>query len=173
MKKLVILAAVASVAAAPATFAAERHHKANGHTAQKVSAEPGQRVGQLNCEIQGGVGLIVGSSKKVDCTFRQQSGKVERYSGTIGKLGLDVGVTGKSYMNWIVVNTAASRIGEGALAGQYVGASAEAAVGLGVGANALLGGNAKNFALQPLSGQAGTGLNIAAGVSRLTLQRAG
>ncbi len=63
MKKLAILAAVASVAAAPATFA-ERHHKANGHTAQKVFSEPGQRVGQLNCEIQGGVGLIVGSLRR-------------------------------------------------------------------------------------------------------------
>jgi hypothetical protein len=42
-----------------------------------------------------------------------------------------------------------------------------------LGANALIGGNAKNFALQPLSAEVGTGVNIAAGVSRLQLKRAG
>ncbi|WP_246663434.1 DUF992 domain-containing protein [Rhizobium sp. WL3] len=131
-----------------------------------------QRVGTLSCEIEGGVGLLVTSSRAVDCQFRGSDGEVERYTGSIGRLGLDVGVTGKTYMSWIVVNTEASRIGDGALAGSYVGASANAALGVGLGANALIGGNAKNFGLQPLSAQAGTGLNLAAGVTRLQLQKA-
>lgn len=168
MKKIILLAALASIAAVPAAFAA------SGQKARQAQvAEPGQRVGALSCEIDGGVGLILGSSKKVQCQFRQQNGKVERYTGSIGKLGLDIGVTGKTYLNWVVVSTAASRIGEGSLAGSYVGASASAAAGIGVGANALIGGNSKNFALQPVSAQVGTGLNVAAGVSRLQLQHAG
>lgn len=168
MKKMIMLTAAASIAAAPLAMAAGA-----GSKSRAPAAEAGQRVGALSCEIDGGVGLLLGSSKKVACEFRQQSGKVERYTGSIGKLGLDIGVTGKTYLNWVVVSTAASRIGEGALAGSYVGASASAAAGIGVGANALVGGNAKNFALQPVSAQVGTGLNVAAGVSRLQLKHAG
>jgi len=114
--------------------------------------------------------MIIGSNKAIDCSFKQKTGKVEHYTGTIGKLGLDIGVTGKSYLSWIVVNTAPTRVGDGALAGTYVGASAAASVGVGLGANALVGGNSKNFALQPLSGETGTGVNVAAGVTRLELR---
>jgi hypothetical protein len=137
-----------------------------------MAEQPKQRLGTLSCAVAGGVGLLIGSNRSVDCTFRQRTGKTERYTGSIGRLGLDVGVTGKRYMSWIVVNTAPTRAGEGGLAGTYIGASASASVGLGLGANALIGGSAKNFALQPISGEAGTGLNIAAGVSQLKLKRA-
>jgi Protein of unknown function (DUF992) len=57
----------------------------------------------------------------------------------------------------------------GALAGTYVGASADVAVGLGLGANALVGGSHRSFALQPVSIEANTGVNLAAGVSELRL----
>jgi len=57
----------------------------------------------------------------------------------------------------------------GALAGTYTGVSAEATVGLGLGANVLLGGSNKSFALQPISVQGQVGVNIAAGVARLDL----
>lgn len=168
MKKLVLATAIATLAIAPLASAETKHSsKRATETAQK------ERVGTLSCEIAGGVGLVVGSSKAVSCEFRQRSGRTERYTGTIGKLGLDIGVTGKTYMSWIVLNTAASRVGDGALSGDYVGASAGASVGVGVGANALIGGNAKNFALQPISAEVGTGVNVAAGVSHLKLKRAG
>lgn len=171
MKKILIAAAMMSVALTSAASAASTHHHPKKRPAE-VAAEPKERLGTLSCEVAGGVGMIIGSSKKVSCTFKQRSGKVERYTGTIGKLGIDVGITGKSYLSWIVVNTAPTRVGDGALAGTYVGASAGASVGLGLGANALVGGNSKNFALQPLSAEAGTGLNVAAGVSRLQLSPA-
>jgi hypothetical protein len=169
MQKLVSLTLVATMLTAPIAFAADGRQKASSRQ-QAVQTE---RVGTLNCEIEGGVGLIIGSSRTVACQFRQSNGEIERYTGTIGKLGLDIGVTGKTYMSWIVVHAAERRIGDGALAGNYVGASASAALGVGLGANALVGGNAKNFGLQPLSAQAGTGLNLAAGVTRLKLQPAG
>jgi hypothetical protein len=46
----------------------------------------------------------------------------------------------------------------------------EATVGLGVGANALLGGSENSIALQPVSVQAQQGLNVAVGVSALSLR---
>lgn len=169
MKKLALIVAAASLAiAAPAADAASAHrsHK----QPQQTAAEPRERLGTLSCQVAGGVGMVIGSNKSVDCLFKRSSGPAERYTGSIGKLGLDIGISGKSYLSWVVYNLHAARAGEGALAGSYVGASAGAAVGVGLGANALVGGNSKNFGLQPLSGEAGTGLNVAAGVSRLQLR---
>lgn len=171
MKKTFIVAMAGSLALCSAASAASTHHQKKHHAKQVVS-EPKQRLGTLSCEVAGGMGMLIGSSKAVDCQFQQRSGKTERYTGTIGKIGVDVGITGKTYLSWIVVNTAPTTIGEGSLAGTYVGASASASVGIGLGANALVGGNAKNFGLQPLSAEAGTGLNVAAGVSRLQLRPA-
>lgn len=169
MKNFIIAVAAASLGFVPVAEAASQH-KQPKHAAQQVVNEPRQRLGTLSCEVAGGVGMIIGSNKAIDCSFKQNTGKVEHYTGTIGKLGLDVGVTGKSFLSWIVVNTAPTRVGDGALAGTYVGASASASVGVGLGANALVGGNSKNFALQPLSGETGTGVNLAAGISRLQLK---
>ena len=60
----------------------------------------------------------------------------------------------------------------GMLTGTYVGASAEASIAAGLGANVLVGGSNRAVALQPLSVQGQTGLNIAAGVSQLDLRLA-
>jgi hypothetical protein len=56
-----------------------------------------------------------------------------------------------------------------ALAGHYGGLTAGASVGVGVGANALIGGSGRTIALQPLSIEGTTGLNLAAGIGELTL----
>ncbi len=128
----------------------------------------GIKVGTLSCNIDGGVGFIIGSSKDADCVFRPAGrGRTERYSGTIGKLGLDIGVTGRTVLGWVVF--APGKLKRGALRGQYTGASAEATVGVGVGANVLVGGFKNGINLQPLSLQAQTGLNVAAGIGSLTL----
>ncbi|MBB3946115.1 hypothetical protein GGQ73_002061 [Rhizobium skierniewicense] len=168
MKKTLILALAGAMAMTSAASAASNQHSRK--PVEKVVSQPKERLGTLSCEVAGGIGLLVGSSRAVDCQFKQRAGKVERYTGTIGKLGLDVGVTGKSYISWVVVNTEPTTIGQGSLAGTYVGASARASLGIGLGANALVGGNAKNFGLQPLSAESGMGVNVAAGVSRLQLR---
>ena len=131
----------------------------------------GVKVGVLKCRIDGGVGFIIGSSKGVDCVFDPSGRRAdEHYTGTIGKLGLDIGVTNESYLAWIVF--APGKVKSGALKGSYTGASAEATLGLGLGANALIGGFRKGINLQPLSVQAQTGLNIAAGIASLNLRSA-
>ena len=60
----------------------------------------------------------------------------------------------------------------GALAGDYVGASAEASAGVGVGANLLVGGSDESFTLQPVSVQTQTGVNLALGVTSFELRSA-
>ena len=42
-------------------------------------------------------------------------------------------------------------------------------MGVGLGANALVGGSSRSIALQPLSIEGTTGLNVAAGIGWLTL----
>jgi hypothetical protein len=133
-------------------------------TSQAASVE----IGVLTCKVYGGAGFVFGSTKDVDCKFSGIDAAKETYHGVIDKYGLDLGFTGSSYMVWTVFAPSKS-IPYGALAGNYAGVSAEATVGLGVGANALVGGLQNSIALQPLSGQVQEGLNIAVGVSQLRL----
>jgi hypothetical protein len=170
MKTLVSIAAISSIAFASAVSAAPVHQKTK-HPAPAATGEKG-RLGTLSCEVNGGIGLLIGSSKGVNCDFVKQTGAVEKYTGSIGKLGIDIGVTNKSYLKWVVYTLASSRSGDHPLVGTYVGVSASGTVGVGLGANALVGGTSKNFGLQPLSAEANTGLNVAAGVSSLELKAA-
>jgi len=127
-------------------------------------------VGQLNCTVEGGLGMLIGSSKDMQCKFNRAGGlPTEYYVGTIDKLGVDIGWTNESYIAWTVL-APTTDVYSGALEGTYGGATAEATVGGGVGANVLVGGVDRSFALQPVSVQAQTGLNVAGGLARLTLR---
>ena len=152
-KALVVGVAALSVAAVSASQAA--------HAQDAVEA------GLLSCTVAGGIGFIIGSSKSLNCKF-EHGDRVERYSGSISKFGLDIGVTGKSYIAWAVFAPRVN-LNPGALAGSYGGATAEATAGVGVGANALVGSR-NSITLQPVSVQAQTGLNVAAGIASITLR---
>jgi hypothetical protein len=125
------------------------------------------KTGVLSCKVHSGWGWVIGSSKKVDCVFTASNGKKTKYKGNITKIGVDIGYTDNKVIAWIVM----SPTGSGAdLSGTYIGVNAEATVVAGLGANALVGGLNNNIALQPLSVQGQTGLNVAAAVAALTLQ---
>lgn len=133
-----------------------------------AQAREGVKVGLLSCDIEGGVGFIIGSSKGVECVYEPSGGgRVEHYAGSIDKFGIDIGVTKRTAAAWLVF--APGKLKRGALEGSYGGASAEATVLAGVGANVLVGGFEKSVNLQPLSVQVQTGLNIAAGIAALRL----
>ena len=134
------------------------------------SAPSGDKLGILECTVDGGIGLLIGSSKKVNCTFAQSQGDIDTYTGSISKLGLDVGITGKSYIKWVVFTASGAELEDHPLAGQYVGVSTGISLGIGLGANALIGGNNKQIGLQPLSVENQTGLNVALAVSTLKLE---
>jgi Protein of unknown function (DUF992) len=138
-------------------------------SAQSAVAQQGVKIGALNCEVSGGLGLIITSSKDMRCVFTSANGQSEPYSGTIRKFGLDIGATDSGVLAWDVF---APSVGpeRGALAGNYAGIDASATIGAGFGANALVGGSGSSFTLQPLSIQAQTGLALAAGVAELTLR---
>ena len=126
-------------------------------------------AGVLRCTVEGGIGLVVGSRKAVSCVFRHRGGADEDYVGRITKIGLDIGFTKRTEIVWAVLAPTAN-LPPASLAGRYGGVSAEATVGVGVGANALFGGSRRSVVLQPLSVQGQTGLDIAAGVAGLVLR---
>jgi len=132
-----------------------------------AQAQSGVKVGTLTCNIAPGWGLILGSSRGVSCTFAGPYG-YENYTGSISKFGVDIGFTRGAVMVWGVVAPTAV-LAPGSLTGTYVGGTASATIGVGIGANALVGGSASSISLQPLSLEGNRGLNVAGGVGALTL----
>ena len=118
----------------------------------------GVKVGVLTCHVSSGWGFIFGSSKDLRCNFSPSRGYGERYVGTVSKFGVDVGYTAGGVLVWDVIapTTTLKR-----------GASATA--GVGGGANVLVGGFDRSVALQPVSIEGNTGLNVAAGIGAITL----
>jgi len=126
------------------------------------------RVGELRCRVNDGSGYVVGSSHKARCVFISMSGHRERYWGAVKRVGLDVGYTRGAVVRWAVF--APSDLGPRALTGDYVGASADIAAGIGGGANVLVGGNDRTISLQPVSLKTEGGLALGVGASKLELR---
>lgn len=130
------------------------------------------QAGLLMCKVQPAVGFVLGSLREMSCEFQTGAPNalktIGAYKGTVARFGIDLGFTGPSTLGWAVF-APTSAPAPTDLKGSYVGVSADAAWGLGGGANVLLGGSNKTIVLQPLSLQGTTGMAVAAGVSDLTL----
>jgi hypothetical protein len=126
------------------------------------------RAGYLTCHAASGWGFIFGSSRKLQCAYAPQPGYTEYYTGSITKFGADIGYLQSGVILWAVLSPTTNP-GQGALAGHYGGATASAAVGVGAGANVLVGGFDSSIALQPVSIEGQNGLNAAAGLVGMTL----
>ncbi len=135
------------------------------------AAPSGVRVGDLTCNVASGWGFVFGSSKDLHCTYRGTNGHREPYTGAISKFGVDIGYTEGGVLVWGVF-APTSDMRKGALSGDYVGASAQATVAVGAGANVLVGGFNKSIDLQPLSVEGSQGLNVAAGIGAISLHEA-
>jgi hypothetical protein len=124
-------------------------------------------AGVLTCTARGGTSLIVTSTRYLRCRFHRPGGD-EFYRGTISRFGVDIGATQATSIAWAVL-APTSRLPSRSLDGNYGGVGAEATLGVGVGANALIGGSSRGIILQPLSVQTQQGLNIAGGIEQLEL----
>ena len=154
-KKLVAAIGLAGVAAAG--------------LATPANAQGGVRVGTLTCNVASGWGFVFGSSRGLRCTFAAASGRVERYVGSIQRFGVDIGYTKAGVLIWGVL-APTSDLAPGALSGNFVGATGSATVGVGVGANVLVGGSNRTISLQPVSFEGSTGLNVAGGIGAINLR---
>jgi len=134
-----------------------------------ANALPPVRAGILQCQGGQNVGFVVGSVTSLECVFQSEGRRPEPYIATVRRYGLDLGITAQTQLAW-AVNAPNSRISRGNLAGNYGGVGANASVGVGGGGNFLVGGPANSYALQPISLQGQTGLNVAAGIADIELQ---
>lgn len=142
----------------------------SGFAATPAAAAPKVALGTLVCKGHGGVGLILGSKERLNCVFTTAvSARRHPYYATITKIGVDIGFTGESTLVWTVLGSTVDSP-DTALDGSYGGVTAGAAVGIGAGANALIGGSSQSLVLQPISVEGQTGLNLSAGVAGLTLE---
>lgn len=125
-------------------------------------------MGTLTCSVASGWGFVFGSSRALRCTFAG-SGRTEHYAGSIQRFGVDIGFTQAGVLIWAVLAPTAN-LAPGALADNYVGATGSATVGVGAGANVLVGGSNRTISLQPVSFEGSTGLNVAAGIGAISLR---
>jgi hypothetical protein len=134
-----------------------------------ADAMPPVRAGILQCQGGQNVGFVVGSVTSLECVFQSEGRRPEPYIATVRRIGVDLGFTEQTRFTW-AVTAPNSRLGRGDLAGNYGGVGANASIGIGGGGNFLVGGPANAYALQPVSVQGQTGLNVAAGVAGLELE---
>ena len=135
-----------------------------------VNAADKLKTGILDCDVSAGVGLIFSEKQTMKCVFNPLGGgPSDHYTGKIEEVGIALGETAGGVLVWSVVSDQKG-VPNGALAGKYQGLSADASLGVGLGENVLLGGSNQAFMLQPTSYEGQVGLNLAAGVTTVTLQ---
>jgi hypothetical protein len=137
----------------------------------RTQAQPSwTQVGVLTCRLNPSIGFIIAGHQSMECNY-QPAGPFppQPYQGALNMVGLDIGVTAGGVLSWTVF-APTTGVPAGALAGEYVGASGDVGLGLGAGANVLLGGSGRTIALQPLSVEGSVAVNVALGVSMLKLR---
>jgi hypothetical protein len=153
---LIVMLALAAILSVPATAQAPKNWT---------------QAGGLSCRVDPSIGFIIFGHQPMDCRYtpNNQSSPSEGYDGAINTVGLDLGVSAGSVLGWAVF-APTTGLPAGALAGEYVGVSGDLGIGLGAGANVLVGGSGRTIALQPLSLQGSIAINVVAGLSSLKLR---
>ncbi len=138
-----------------------------------AQAQQWTQVGGLACKVNPNIGFIIVGHQPMECRFTPNAptSPPEAYDGAINTIGLDVGISAGSVLGWAVF-APTTGFPAGSLAGEYVGASGDLGLGIGAGANILIGGSGRTFALQPLSLQGSVAVNVVLGVSSLKLRPA-
>ena len=133
-----------------------------------ASAQDSTQIGTLACDVSRGIGMFVVEKQTLSCAFRNRDGSVDNYTGSIDQFGVELGEVARGHLVWGVI-AATSGVPAGALAGTYAGVGANASIGAGAGTNILVGGSGNAFSLQPISVEGQVGINIAGGVTTVTL----
>jgi hypothetical protein len=140
-----------------------------GLFAAPAVAQTTTKAGILSCDVSAGVGFVLIQKQTLRCIFTPASGAApDVYSGRIDEYGVALGAVEKGHLVWGVL-APIEGVPHGALAGTYAGVGGEATAGVGVGANVLIGGTGRAFSLQPLSVEGQIGVNVAGGITTVTL----
>ena len=137
-------------------------------------AQAGQnwtQSGMLRCKLNPSIGFIIFGHQSMECRFVPSvpGRPLQMYEGALNTVGIDVGVIGAGGLAWAVLAPTLG-VSAGSLAGEYVGASGDVALGAGVGANVLIGGSQRSIALHPVSIEGSVALDVTLGLSALQLR---
>jgi hypothetical protein len=128
------------------------------------------QAGMLGCKLNPSIGFVIFGHQSMECRFVPSAPVPPQiYEGALNTVGIDIGIVGTGGLAWAVLAPTAG-VPAGALAGTYVGASGDVALGAGVGANVLLGGSNRSFALQPVSVEGSVAIDVTLGLSALQLR---
>ena len=127
-------------------------------------------IGSLTCNIEGGTGYILGSSKSMDCVFLAKDGvQSAQYTGSITKVGVDIGYTKAVHTIWRVYSLG-SISSATALSGSYVGEQGTVAAGGQAGGNWIYGGPNAEIGMIASGIVQDAGYNLAMGIGAMTLK---
>jgi len=128
------------------------------------------QAGMLRCVVNPSIGFIIAGHQSMECNFTPNGpNPPQPYQGALNMVGLNIGISAGGVFGWAVY-APTTGIPAGALAGEYVGASGDIGLGIGVGTNVLIGGSGRTVASQPVSLEGSVAVDVALGVSALTLR---
>ncbi len=127
-------------------------------------------IGSLTCNIAGGTGYVLGSSKSMDCVLLGKDGvSVAQYSGTINKVGVDIGYTKAMHTIWRVYSLGSDRA-PNQIGGTYVGEQGTVAAGGQAGGNWIYGGPNAEIGMVASGIVKDAGYNLAMGIAEMTIK---
>ena len=139
-------------------------------TGSQALAQARLEVGMLTCKLKDVHNDIVYTDEKFACEFKHPNSEVQTYEGEIKSVGLDLSVTKDMTLVWAVLAPTGDAAATQTLKGKYVGGGAAAALGVGAGADVLVGGGENSFTLQPLSVSGMVGAGVSVGIEEFELR---
>ncbi len=127
-------------------------------------------IGSLTCNVGGSTGYVLASRKSLDCVFLDKEGvRSAEYTGSIDKVGVDIGYTKAVHTIWRVYSLGSVR-GANDLSGTYVGEQGTVAAGAQAGGNWIYGGPNAEIGMLASGVVQDAGYNLATGVAAMTLK---
>jgi hypothetical protein len=166
--KLIVKAAVA--AALAATAGACNMNQSSPQQLNTTNTNSRIYIGSLSCNVGGSTGYVLASRKSLDCVFLNKDGtQSAEYTGTIDKVGVDIGYTKAVHTIWRVYSLGSDR-GPNDLSGTYVGEQGTAAAGSQAGGNWIYGGRNAEVGMLASGIIQDAGYNLAAGIAAMTIK---
>jgi hypothetical protein len=127
-------------------------------------------IGSLSCNVGGSTGYVLASRKTLDCVFLNKDGtESAQYTGSIDKVGIDIGYTRAVHTIWRVYSLGNVR-GPSNLGGTYVGEQGTVAAGNQAGGNWIYGGPNAEVGMLASGVVQDAGYNLATGIAAMTLK---
>ena len=168
--KLIVKAAVAATLAATVAGCNQSMSQSTPQQLNTTNANSRIYIGSLSCNVGGSTGYVLASRKTLDCVFLAKDGiQSAQYTGTIDKVGIDIGYTKAVHTIWRVYSLGSDR-GPSDLSGTYVGEQGTVAAGSQAGGNWIYGGPNAEIGMVASGVVKDAGYNLATGVAAMTIK---